>query len=125
MRANGVGEFPDPDASGSLTIDAVANRGSIDTRGAAFERATVACRDLQPAGYTGHKRNAQEQANALTFAQCVRDHGVKDFPDPTPDGPLVDTTRIPSVASTGNGPVNAAMQQCREAAANAGVVRSQ
>jgi hypothetical protein len=25
MRANGVGGFPDPDASGALTIDAVAN----------------------------------------------------------------------------------------------------
>jgi hypothetical protein len=35
MRENGVGEFPDPDASGSLTIDGVLNGSSLnpDTRG--------------------------------------------------------------------------------------------
>ena len=27
----------------------------------------------------------------------MRDNGVPDFPDPTPNGPLIDTTRIPSV----------------------------
>jgi hypothetical protein len=31
MRDNGVSEFPDPDASGELTIDAVANGSSLDT----------------------------------------------------------------------------------------------
>ncbi len=31
MRANGADAFPDPDASGRLTIDAVANGSSVDT----------------------------------------------------------------------------------------------
>jgi len=39
MRANGVGAFPDPDASGALTIDAVANGSSLDTGSAAFKQA--------------------------------------------------------------------------------------
>jgi hypothetical protein len=30
MRANGVSAFPDPDATGALTIDAVANGSSLD-----------------------------------------------------------------------------------------------
>ena len=48
----------------------------------------------------------------------MRDNGVKDFPDPTPDGPLIDTNRIPSAA--GNMPaINAAMRKCRDAAADA------
>src|SRR5688572_29847780 len=125
MRAKGVREFPDPDASGTLTIDGIANRSSLDTNSAAFTQAIAACKDLQPPGFIGHKRTAQEQENALKFAQCIRDNGVKDFPDPTPDGPLIDTTRIPSAAGKGSLSIpglRAAMAKCRDLAANAGVV---
>jgi hypothetical protein len=123
MRRNGVREFPDPDASGTLTIDGVANRSSLDTSSAAFKQAIAACRDLQPAGFTGHKRTAQEQENALKFAQCIRDNGVKDFPDPAPDGPLVDTSRMPGNPAARSIPgLQAAMQKCRDLAANAGAV---
>src|SRR5436190_22653608 len=114
MRANGVGAFPDPDASGALTIDAVANGSSLDTSSAAFEQALSACKDLEPPGFTGHERSAQEQEAALKFAQCIRDNGVKDFPDPVAGEPLVDTNRIPSAATTGGMSIlNAAMQACR------------
>ncbi len=122
MRDNGVREFPDPDASGQLTIDAIANGSSVDTTSAAFKQALGACKDLEPPGFTGHKRNAQEQANALKFAQCIRDNGVPDFPDPTPDAPLVDTNRIPSANRNGGMSIlNAAMQKCGDFAAAAGV----
>ena len=95
MRTNGVREFPDPDASGDLTIDRIANGSSLDTRSAAFERAMNACRTLQPAGFTGATRSPEQQQATLKFAQCMRDNGVKDFPDPTPDGPIIDTSRMP------------------------------
>ncbi len=98
MRDNGVSAFPDPDASGELTIDAIANGSSLDPNTAAFESAISACKDLQPAGFTGHERSAREQAIALKFAACMRDNGVSDFPDPTSDSPLIDTRRIPSLA---------------------------
>jgi hypothetical protein len=121
MRKNGVSKFPDPDASGQLTIDAVANGSSLDTDSPAFKQAISACKDLEPAGFTGHTRTPQEQANALKFAQCIRDNGVKDFPDPAPDAPLVDTNRIPSTAKSGGMSIlNAAMKKCRGAAADAG-----
>jgi hypothetical protein len=113
MRDHGVGAFPDPDASGELTIDAVANGSSLDTDSAAFEQALSACKDLQPPGFTGHKRSARTQEIALKFAQCVRDNGVEDFPDPTAEAPLVDTNRIPSTERNGGMSVlNAAMQKC-------------
>jgi hypothetical protein len=121
MRKNGVREFPDPDASGTLTIDGVANGSSLDTSGAAFKQAISACKDLQPPGFTGGKRSPEQQQAALKFAQCIRDNGVKDFPDPTPDGPLVDTNRIPSAAGNGIAAINAAMQKCGDFAASAGV----
>jgi hypothetical protein len=126
MRANGVRAFPDPDATGALTIDAVANGSSLDTSSAAFERALSACKDLEPPGFTGHERKAQEQEGALKFAQCIRDNGVKDFPDPVKGEPLVDTNRIPSAATTGGMSIlNAAMQKCRDFAAAAGVTGGQ
>ena len=122
MRDNGVSGFPDPDASGALTIDAVANGSSVDPNSATFKQALSACRDLEPGGFMGQKRSAQQQEAALKFAQCIRDNGVKDFPDPTPDGPLVDTNRIPSAATPGGMSIlHAAMHKCRDFAAAAGV----
>jgi hypothetical protein len=121
MRANGVSAFPDPDASGELTIDGIANGSSVDTSSAPFEQALSACEDLEPPGFTGHKRSPEQQKVALKFAQCIRDNGVPDFPDPTPDTPLVDTNRIPSAATEGGMSIlNAAMQKCRDLAGAAG-----
>jgi hypothetical protein len=122
MRNNGVSGFPDPDASGQLTIDAVANGSSIDTNSAAFKRALSACKDLEPPGFTGPKVTAQLRAARLKFAQCVRDNGVPDFPDPTPNGPLIDTRRIPSANTpAGMSALHASMSRCAEFARSAGV----
>lgn len=115
MRGNGVGAFPDPDASGELTADGVANNSSLDTSGPAWTKASAACKDLEPAGFTGTKRTAEAQATSVEFAQCIRENGVKDFPDPDPNGPLVDTNRIPSSGSkAGMTAINAAMKKCGE-----------
>ena len=122
MRSNGVREFPDPDASGQLTIDQIANGSSVDPNSAAFKQANTACKDLEPSGFMGHKRSPEQQKEALKFAQCIRDNGVKDFPDPTADGPLIDTNRIPSSGTgAGMGALHAAMQKCRDFASAAGV----
>jgi hypothetical protein len=124
MRNNGVGAFPDPTASGELTIDAVANGSSLNPNGPAFKNALAACKPLEPAGFTGAKRTREQQSAGLAFAQCIRENGVKDFPDPAPNEPLVDTNRIPSAASpSGMSILNAAMHKCRGAAAAAGVGR--
>jgi hypothetical protein len=113
MRDHGVEKFPDPDSSGALTVDEVANGSTVDTTSPSFDRALSACRDLQPAGFTGRKRTAAQQKTSLEFARCIRDHGVKDFPDPDPNGPLVDTNRIPSASQEGGMSVlNSAMQAC-------------
>ena len=59
MRENGVSAFPDPDASGELTLDGVVNGSSLDPDRAAFKQAIRACKDLQPPGFTGSKANAR------------------------------------------------------------------
>jgi hypothetical protein len=124
MRSNGVSQFPDPSASGKLTIDAVANGSGLNTNTPAFKQALSACKDLEPAGFTGTKRTSQQQSAALKFAQCIRQNGVADFPDPLPDGPLIDTNRIPSAAQPGGmSALHAAMQKCSDVAVAAGVSR--
>ena len=124
MRSHGVSNFPDPGASGKLTIDAVANGSSIDTSTPAFTQAISACKALEPAGFTGSKRSSQQQQAALKFAECIRANGVKDFPDPIPNGPLVDTNRIPSASEPGGmSALDDAMRKCSDAAAAAGVTR--
>jgi hypothetical protein len=115
MREHGVAEFPDPDGTGALTIDAVVNGTSIDPESEVFAAARDACRDLQPAGFTGKRRTESEQDTALTFAECIREHGVEDFPDPENGEPLVNTNLIPSAATdAGRATLNAAMQSCRK-----------
>jgi hypothetical protein len=122
MRDNGVREFPDPDASGGLTIDGVLNGSSLDPSTPAWKAAMGACKDLQPPGFTGDEEvTAEEQEVRLEFAQCIRDNGVKDFPDPATGEPLVNTNRIPSAATDGGMSIlNAAMQKCRDLGAEAG-----
>ena len=122
MREHGVEEFPDPDASGELTIDGIVNGSSVDPDSPAWKAAIRACKDLQPPGFTGRKRSADQQDAALAFARCIREHGVKDFPDPVPDAPLVDTNRIPSTATSGGMTIlDAAMRACSAFAERMGV----
>jgi hypothetical protein len=122
MRSNGVSGFPDPNASGQLTIDAVANGSAVDTNSATFKQAMSTCRHLQPPGFTGAKVTPSQRTARLAFAQCVRDHGVPDFPDPTPNGPLIDTNRIPSAnTSAGMSALNAATHKCGNFLSAAGV----
>ena len=121
MRDNGISEFPDPDASGELTIDGVVNGSSIDPDGAAWQAAIAACKDLQPPGFTGDEEVTADQQDArLEFAQCMRDNGVEDFPDPAEGAPLVNTNVIPSAATEeGMTVLNAAMDTCGDLAEEA------
>ena len=116
MRANGVPEFPDPSAAGDQEfVDGIE---SLDPSSVAWKTAIGACKDLQPPGLLGGKASPQEMRARLEFAQCVRDNGIEDFPDPAADGPLIDTRRIPSAAGKGARSIpgfQAAMEKCRDA----------
>jgi hypothetical protein len=121
MRENGVSEFPDPNASGG-DQEFVAAIERLDTSSAAFKSAIRACKDLQPPGLLGGKASPQQMSARLEFARCMRDNGVEDFPDPTADGPLIDTRRIPSAAGRGALEIpgfQAAMEACRDVSADA------
>jgi hypothetical protein len=107
IRAHGVSDFPDPNAKNQFEY-------GVSVSPAVWKRATTACKDLQPPGTLSGKRTPKQQTAALRFAQCIRDNGVRDFPDPVNGEPLVDTYKIPSSNKPGGMTIlNAAMRKCR------------
>ena len=107
LRANGVSDFPDPNASGEFP-----SYGVSVTR-AVWTKAVAACKSLQPPGSLSAHLTQTQLSAALKFAQCVREHGVPDFPDPVNGQPLIDTDRIPSANKPGGMTIlNAATNTC-------------
>jgi hypothetical protein len=113
IREHGVSDFPDPNAKGDFEY-------GVSVSPEVWTKAVDACKDLQPPGSLSTKRSPEEQSAGLRFAQCIRENGVKDFPDPINGEPLIDTNRIPSSARSGGMTIlNAAIQKCRDVAAEA------
>jgi hypothetical protein len=107
MRENGYPDFPDPKASGEFPTF------GISVTGAVWLKALRACKELQPPGSLSAKRSPEQQTAARRFAQCVREHGVPDFPDPVKGEPLIDTYKIPSSNKPGGMAIlNAATAKC-------------
>jgi hypothetical protein len=106
VRAHGVPHFPDPNAKGEFEF-------GVDVTPAVWGRAVNACKSLQPPGSLSGKRTPKQQTASLRFAQCIRENGVKDFPDPANGQPIIDTTRIPSSEKPGGMTIlNAATHKC-------------
>jgi hypothetical protein len=107
VRAHGVPDFPDPNADGDFDY-------GISVSPETWTKAVQACKALQPPGTLSADRSTGQQDAALTFASCIRAHGVRDFPDPVNGEPLVDTRKIPSTDTEGGMTIlNAAMEACR------------
>ena len=45
----------------------------------------------------GSQRTPAQQEAALKFAQCMRDNGITNFPDPTPNGPIINVNGAHSI----------------------------
>jgi hypothetical protein len=88
MRANGVPSFPDPqqfpDGSVKLTIHRL---GTGDPH---FQAAMGTCNHLLPArgGRQNTDQTPTQLADELSFARCMRNHGLTRFPDPKAQGGL-------------------------------------
>src|ERR1700722_11152470 len=88
MRSHGVANFPDPDADGKVSISST-NGSALDPRSASFQAAQKDCAKYLPNGGTPNaSQQAQDRAQTLKFSQCMRSHGVPNFPDPNSDGSI-------------------------------------
>jgi hypothetical protein len=90
MHSHAVTGYPDPVVSGSgNSVKVTISPGSANPNSPAFKSADRACHHLLPNG--GEQgapggSSAQEQAQDVLFADCMRSHGVPSFPDPDHDG---------------------------------------
>jgi hypothetical protein len=96
MRGHGAPGFPDPTASGGYNLSAngtlTGAGGSADISSSQVQAAYGDCRHVLPGGPTIAQLEAklqqgqQQQAQALPllvkYSQCMRGHGVPDFPGP-------------------------------------------
>jgi hypothetical protein len=83
MRSHRVPNLPDPTTSPRAFKDALSNTSP------AFQSAATACQHLLPGGSLYGRSPAHSQAQIaamLAFAQCMRSHGFRSFPDPTSTG---------------------------------------
>jgi hypothetical protein len=84
MREHGV-DMPDPevDSKGRVRM----RIGDKDTPRATAEAAQKACEDKAPKmGGGGGGNDEAFQEYGLKLAQCMRQHGIEKFPDPTSGG---------------------------------------
>jgi hypothetical protein len=111
MRDNGYAEFPDPRPDGNIRF--LIEPGSAPR----FHKAAAACRHLAPEGLRGEDITPENLEALVRLAQCVRENGLPDFPDPTADGRF-------ELRGIGAGPgdprLAAAMAACRDEAGQGG-----
>lgn len=94
MRASGVSNFPDPQPGGRLLF----SLNGINANAPSFRAAQAKCRKVLPGGGppgpgTQTHPSAQTLAKLVRIAECMRQHGVPDFPDPR--------TSVPSSTALG------------------------
>ena len=105
MRSRGVPNYPDPDSSGQLPKGDAQQFGVSASQ---YQAAQPACRRLLPTGGSLPQQEHQcmqdgDCSQALVqqmltadrkLAECMRSHGLPNFPDPTTDshGPIFNIT---------------------------------
>lgn len=82
MREHGISDFPDPDSQGRIGIN-VTPGSDLNPNNAQFKAAQKACAKYRErsAGHFDKAQQQQMQQAALSYARCMRAHGV-NFPDP-------------------------------------------
>jgi hypothetical protein len=108
MRAHGVPDFPDPDASGGFGFNATNGPSDLGPDSPQMQAALQACQSLQPPGAVSGQ---QASAAMLRYAQCMRAHGISDYPDPSGNGPVAITPK--GDLDPNNPQFQAAQQACK------------
>jgi hypothetical protein len=88
MRSHGVPNFPDPNSQGAISIQGGSTNGAssngLDPNSPSFQKAQRDCQSKLP--QPTKAQQAQALQHALQQARCMRNHGIKDFPDPQSAG---------------------------------------
>jgi len=85
MRSHGTPDFPDPKGGyqeTATTTTTTVNGVTLKESQAQIQTAEQACQQYQDAHTGGGPASPQRQQAALAYAQCMRSHGIPNFPDP-------------------------------------------
>jgi hypothetical protein len=118
VREHGVPDFPDlvlADGQLGLPDDATGTAGkqAMESNRAAQDACKSIMARLPASAQKNPPLTADDVRKLIRFSQCVREHGIPDWPDPGPDGvfPLAGT----SLGTEGKSPrMIAAMQACKQ-----------
>jgi len=89
MRDHGV-DMPDPQTAEGGSGDGGGVRITVSGGpNSNMNGAMNACKDKLPNGGVPPSANPEDQEKLRQYAQCMRDHGVTDMPDPGADGGLM------------------------------------
>ena len=113
MRAHGITGFPDPDSQGNFALPKSGPGTKFDPKSPQFKAANNACKSLMPGGSMDPAQQAAARALALKYAECMRAHGIPDFPDPDSQGNF--DFAVPKGSSSGLDPHNPRFQTANKA----------
>ncbi len=122
MRSHGVPDFPDPRPNGGLSITPA---DGLNPTSPAMKAAQQTCQHLLPGGGPVNQHpTEQAKQTALKLAECMRAHGLQNFPDPTTNPPSLGSGAGPvlgiggvffELGSAGLNPSSPAFEQAAEA----------
>jgi hypothetical protein len=110
MRSHGVPNFPGPvlTPSGGYGYRTT----GIDPHSAAFQGGLQACKALpSPWKSSGEQLSPAQQEAWLSWAGCIRAHGVPNFPDPTFSGGVA--VQISGASGPSSPQLQSAMDACK------------
>jgi hypothetical protein len=109
MRAHGVTDYPD---SGNVLG---ASPGSdLNPNNPTYQAASQACQSLRPAVHLSPAQAAQNNAVLLKFAECMRDHGITNYPDPQRGGNVGNDVMNLTGVDLNSPQFQAAQQACKK-----------
>lgn len=94
MRANGYPAFPDPVENDHGDWDFPASVPDQQKAPAACEQIVRRAKSRGGGGKGPKQFSAADLAKARSFAKCMREHGLADWPDPDAHGTFVLPTRL-------------------------------
>lgn len=81
MRSHGVPDYPGPTSGGQMPK--ITSGQQVGVRDSRLTAAQGACQDLWPYQAPTQAQQRQQLTDDVKFAQCMRSHGLPNFPDPT------------------------------------------
>jgi hypothetical protein len=107
MRSSGIANFPDPiQSSGRVgfSIQTGNGTGAVDVNSPQYQSASTAC--AKKTGWNKVPPAALQQfmVGAMSYAECMRSHGITNFPDPIEHSTYVQNGPTPGDGIDENSP---------------------